>query len=342
MSDSTRNDRDPTATIVGIDEAGYGPLLGPLVVSAVAFDVPASLLGSAQDGGDGPDLWKILSATIARKPNLRRPRLAVADSKLLHGKVETPTGVGLLERAALTFLAVADRRPTTLRGLLRVVCPDVLPALAEYPWYTAADIELPVDCSPGDIATQANALRGNMTGTGVRFLGAWVEVLPEGHFNRLVGATHNKAVVLFTQNARLMQRIADRLGHRTLHIWADRHGGRTSYLRPLMRAFDDAQLEVVDESPERSSYRLTRPCGCWNLRFVTKGETRHLPIALASIFSKYIRELFMACFNRYWCGQMPDLRPTAGYSQDGRRFLSDIGSILERQGLDRTRLVRLL
>jgi len=341
MPDDTDNHGEATATIVGIDEAGYGPLLGPLVVSAVAFEVPASTMPPAGDGG-APDLWKLLSATVTRKPDRRNPRLAVADSKLLHGKVETPSGVGLLERAALTFLAVANRRPATLRGLLRVVAPDAVPALTEYPWYATADIELPVDCSPGDVATQASALGGDMRSAGVRFLGAWVEVLPEGHFNRLVGATRNKAVVLFTQNARLMQRIADRLGRRTLHIRADRHGGRTSYLRPLMKAFDDAQIEVLDESADRSGYRLRRPCGGWDLWFVTKGETHHLPIALASIFSKYLRELFMASFNRYWCGQMPDLRPTAGYSQDGRRFLADIGSLLARQGLDRDRLVRRL
>ncbi len=37
------------AVVAGIDEAGYGPLLGPLVVSAVAFDV-GSHLHFAQGG----------------------------------------------------------------------------------------------------------------------------------------------------------------------------------------------------------------------------------------------------------------------------------------------------
>jgi hypothetical protein len=48
----------------------------------------------------------------------------------------------------------------------------------------------------------------------------------------------------------------------------------------------------------------------------------------------------MACFNRYWTEQVPELRSTAGYYQDGRRFLKDIGPHVRRLGIDKDRLVR--
>ena len=39
-------------------------------------------------------------------------------------------------------------------------------------------------------------------------------------------------------------------------------------------------------------------------------------VALASIVSKTVRELWMDVFNEYWRGRIPGLRPTAGYPSD--------------------------
>jgi ribonuclease HII len=341
MSDAPTT-HDSTVTIVGIDEAGYGPLLGPLVVSATAFDVPVSFLESAKDPAIGPNLWDLLGHSVCKKSIKKDPRLAVADSKKLHGKSDTPLRISLLERAALTFLAQAERNPANLVSLLRIVCPHAVDHLCRYPWYDKAELTLPAECSADDIMVQRNALAGDLAANGVQFRGVWVEALCEGHYNDLVAATHNKASVLFQLNMRLIHRIAERMSGRPLLIWADRHGGRTSYLRPLMNAWPDAEFQVLEESPERSGYKVTRAGVPWTIRFLVEGESYQLPIALASIFSKYIRELFMACFNRYWCGQVPGLRPTAGYYQDGQRFLADIEAVLTRQGLDRKLLVRML
>ena len=342
MADHPGPEHAETSTIVGIDEAGYGPLLGPLVVSAAAFDVPVPILRALQHAGDGPDLWRLLKASIKKTPSRRDPRLAVADSKKLYGKGSPSARLALLERAALTFLTQSGEAPITLRSLLVRLCPQVLEQLSHYPWYADSDLDLPVQCGRDDLATQGNALSSDLAATGVRFRGVWVEVLPEGHFNRLVGATRNKAVVLFGQTLRLVQRIAGAAGSRPLRVWVDRQGGRIGYRRPLMTAFDDVQLDVLEESPERSSYRLTRRPAPWVVRFVRNGETHHLPIALASIISKYVRELFMICFNRYWCAQVSGLRPTAGYYQDGQRFLADIDAAITRQHVDRHWLVRSL
>jgi hypothetical protein len=37
---------------------------------------------------------------------------------------------------------------------------------------------------------------------------------------------------------------------------------------------------------------------------------------------------------------VPQVRPTAGYVQDGRRFLEEIGPVIETEGLDSRELVR--
>jgi len=342
MSEAETTDTRECSTIVGIDEAGYGPILGPLVVSATAFDVPVGIMSALKDPADGPDLWKLLSASVAMKPSRRKPRLAVADSKKLYSGCNSERGLVLLERAAQVFLRQRGEPPATLRELLGHVCPEVCKQLDDYPWYTGGDVSLPVECRWDDLGTQHNAVSSNLAARGIRFRGLWVEVLPEGHFNERVRATRNKSVVLFGLITRLLQRVGEEAGLRPLRAWIDRQGGRVSYAAPLMTAFEDAQLEVIEETPERSSYRLERPHSPWMVRFVEKGESHHLPIALASIYSKYVRELFMICFNRYWAGQVAGLRPTGGYYADGQRFLADIEPALIAQGVDRGRLVRCL
>ncbi len=48
----------------------------------------------------------------------------------------------------------------------------------------------------------------------------------------------------------------------------------------------------------------------------------------------------MGAFNRYFGNLQPDLRPTAGYTTDGRRWVRDAASTLEKVGIDREVLVR--
>ena len=39
-------------------------------------------------------------------------------------------------------------------------------------------------------------------------------------------------------------------------------------------------------------------------------------MALASMLAKYLREVFMRQFNRFWLGHVDGLKPTAGYPGD--------------------------
>ena len=63
-------------------------------------------------------------------------------------------------------------------------------------------------------------------------------------------------------------------------------------------------------------------------------------MALASVYSKYLRELFMHVFNGYWSGQQPGLEPTAGYYTDAQRWLKDAAPSLRRLNVKTDLLVR--
>jgi ribonuclease HII len=58
--------------------------------------------------------------------------------------------------------------------------------------------------------------------------------------------------------------------------------------------------------------------------FEVEAESRHFTVALASMVSKYIREVLMRQFNRYWQKHVPGIKATAGYPVDSHRFLAEI------------------
>ena len=107
-------------------------------------------------------------------------------------------------------------------------------------------------------------------------------------------------------------------------IICDKHGGRNRYGPLLQQQFPSALIEVHGESRAASIYRWGPPEQRIEIRFCTGGES-FLPTALASMASKYLRELAMHALNTYWCGHVTGLRPTAGYPVDARRFKRDIG-----------------
>ena len=317
------------AIVAGIDEAGFGPLLGPLVVTGVAFRVPDSQAHRC--------LWDTLSETCTRPPDRDSRRLAVADSKqLFRGRAD----FSALERPALVMLAVAGQRPRNWRALLEALAPDATAPLDRYPWYAGRNLDLPLSGGVGDIGTRANAVRRNMVEERVELVGVFAEPILEEQFNHLISKTGNKAVAMLGTALRVIDRVLRCAPDPRVRLCVDRLGGRVHYREALQTAFPQFELQILEECPERSAYRLANSSRVCRIEFVAGGEDRHFAIALASVFSKYLRELYMHVFNDYWSGQVTSLRPTAGYYTDARRWLNDAGAELDRRGIDRATLVR--
>ena len=317
------------AVLLGIDEAGYGPLLGPLVVSGVAFRVPDDRIDAC--------LWDTLKASCARRVTKSGRKLAVADSKKLFRSRQT---LGLLERAALVMLAASGHRPRTLREMLGVVAPEATADLDRIPWYAARDVPLPSSDEVGDIDTRANKVRRDAESNRVAMLGVYCEPLTADRYNRLVAGTRNKAVVALGMALRIIDLVTRSAGEETVRVCVDRQGGRTHYRESLMTAMPDCELQIIEESPERSAYQLVAAARRCRIEFVAGGEEHHFVVALASVYSKYLRELYMRLFNGFWCEAAPDLRPTAGYYTDAPRWLGDADEVIRRLSVDRRVLVR--
>lgn len=317
------------AIIAGIDEAGLGPLLGPLVVSGTAFRVPDDAIDTC--------LWKSLGAAYSKRASKTARKLVVADSKKLYKSGQPIT---LLERSLLVTLAAAGRSPQSLRGLLNIVAPGAAEVLDRAPWYARRDLDLPRAGDLGDIPTRANAVARAMGEKRIELLGVYANPLTEYDFNDLVDRTRNKSAVLMSTVFRVLGRILHKTGSERARIYIDRLGGRTRYREPLMTAMPDYKLRIVEESETRSAYELTGRERTLDIEFVVGGDGRHFPIALASMFSKYIRELYMTLLNEYWCKRQTELKPTAGYYNDAVRWLEDAEPAIRKAGVDRSLLVR--
>ncbi len=314
--------------VVGVDEAGYGPLLGPLVVGASVWTVTPELVGT--------DLWQPLEGCIARKRRKGEWRLPIGDSKQIY---QRSGGIGTLERGVLGLARVCGLPCDTADGLLAAlgVSPTDLSGL---PWYADAQLALPRDAKQAASDQLLAQVGGIMATTGVTCRSLLAEVVAEDRYNRRLMQTRNKASVLLEHVLRVIARAVAAAGRGPVCVVVDRLGGRGHYADVLMAAFPARRLRIVGESAARSVYELTDDDTTWTCEFVTGADRQHLPVALASMLAKYVRELLMARFNEYWRRRLPDLAPTAGYYTDAQRFLADIAPLLPCAEVAREEFVR--
>jgi len=403
--------------IAGIDEAGYGPLLGPLCVGMTVLRVQEWSHGDA-----APDLWKLLAAGVCRRAGDKRGRVAVDDSKKLKGPNDRTTRHPLaeLERGVLTFLACIER--ASLLAAVSAVhasaadesapdpsaAPDSAPPRSAglaaddepprhddavnadavlfhrlgaecegHPWYGGEPAALPLSGSADQIAIAANRLRRTLGDAGVSVLDVRCRAIGETAFNSIVERTGTKSAATGAGVTRHLRRVWNRYAaveetcEGGARVVCDAQGGRTDYYEYLSRAIPGSRVTVLEQSARRSRYVVEgrglvpsaetdepgeAPAGddagphgegrgagdarerALTVLFTPEADSGHMTVALASMAAKLTRELMMGRFNRYWCARCPELKPTAGYTLDARRWLGDAAKIVT--AMERRAMVR--
>jgi hypothetical protein len=274
---------------IGTDEAGYGPLLGPLVVAAAVYETDA----------------------LRRAP----PGDGIADSKEVYGR----GGRAALARVLSPYLGMPA--PLSLGGLLArlSVRGDPRPG---YLWYGEV-------CDP--------AAGGGAPPATFRRL--YVNPVCERDFNAGCARWGDKATLLFEETMRVIRRaLEDHPGDAT--IVCDKHGGRNRYAGLLLAELGPTSLLTERETAARSSYRLTLGGRTIRIRFERAADATDRAVALASMAAKYTRELFMEGLNGFFASRVAGLKPTAGYYEDGRRFLGEVRGVLRDLGCPEDSFVR--
>ncbi|MGI9517339.1 MAG: hypothetical protein ACR2NP_09850 [Pirellulaceae bacterium] len=304
--------------IIGTDEAGYGPNLGPLVIGGTLWQVPDSQI----------DLYDALADVIARPEDIDRDddRIPVGDSKSLY---QRSAGIRNLERSALTLISATHEPPEHLLDLFAQIANTTQPQLAAQHTYCWDQVDVPLACNPDDFLENADKIRAQFSREPTCCHSIAAEVVFPDDFNRGLEDCGNKASLLTSKTCSVIRQLLDSLPEdqdKSITVLCDKHGGRGCYAGILQEEMTDSFIRVMHESREESCYRWTDDQGDFEMRFIARGE-RYLPIALASVVAKYLRELSMEAWNRFWQEHLPELVPTAGYPQDARRFKQDIGGL---------------
>jgi len=313
----------------GVDEAGYGPMLGPLCVAQASLSIK-----DWSPGGKAPDLWVILGQAVGQTKRDAKTKIAVGDSKKLKLANSSVSQHPLvhLERAVLAFLGAQDENiPRTDIQLF-----DRLGAkLEDQPWYRGEPIELPLGTNQELLGVDVSHLRTTMHKQGVELVDLQVQAIDVGEFNAIYlrhqskGAATQQGMVHHLQSVQ-----AQRPKFDYTRIVCDRQSGRTRYHQMLSPVF--GQLETHEETARASRYGVGDELG---IVLTPQADDAYFPVALASMAAKLVRELAMMRFNRYWASRQAKLKPTAGYVQDARRWLGDVQGTMTPE--ERKAMVRL-
>jgi len=273
--------------IVGVDENGLGPRLGPLVATAVTLEVEKYRKSALYAFGESIGICDSkVSSGFGRMAAVEGIVLALIDS--LYG--ECPREVDRL------FDLVS------LDGLLqlRTACPrNSAPQCWKVP------VALPVF---GGQVEQGRTVLRKLSRTGIRIRSVRSAITCARVLNTAVKRMGSK----FSVDLSLFERLllcARALLNEDFEAYCGMVGGIRKYPR-YFQHFTQSQIETVKEVRSHSIYRISE---LGLVTFEVDADAHHMPVGLASMLGKYIRELAMERQNQFYLNHEPSLRRVSGY-----------------------------
>ncbi len=315
-------------TIIGLDEAGFGPLLGPLCTGGCSLSLDF-------DPAEGPpNVWDRLSPVVAKSP--RSCEIPVADSKKLKSSSKLPLRHLLSGLVPFVEIATQKEVATDEELLSALSVSDFGPFAAQ-----AVALDGMDGLDAGQRALRRSKLERLMADKNIVVETVRATATHPKRLNELFCELGNKSSANTTLLFALLRSVlVAEKHHANPRVVVDRQGGMMRYQALLGTKFHGAAIETIGETPEISRYCVERDKKSLHIGFERKADSTHFPVALASMAAKTVRELLMNRLNRFFTESKPGLKPTAGYVQDGRRWVADIGDLPDRLGIPRQHLIR--
>ncbi|MEM0925815.1 MAG: hypothetical protein AAGJ83_07240, partial [Planctomycetota bacterium] len=265
--------------LIATDEAGYGPKLGPLVITASIWRLPRSV-----DSKDPTALQACFSKLI-EPIEIERSVLSVDDSKVVfkprsrrnqhHDAGEYPAYF-TLERA--TAAGLRWLHPTTASmGVQAILQPEDINEIGERRWLQGL-LESQIGLEVADpVVSHWNVGDAKLMGIKSRIITA-------SKFNAICETGLNKSDLLSSVTLDLVRRALAVLpddGAECI-VRCDRHGGRRYYSGPLQSVFPESLPMILEENSRESLYRVEEGRFRFQIAFTVKGD-RFAPVAFSSM-----------------------------------------------------------
>lgn len=262
----SKNNVDYLPTVMlGIDENGLGPVMGPLIVTGILADV------NKKDFTWFP---------------------CIEDSKRFF-RSRNPGSLRKLEETVLAvFLAVYGHMPASPGELVKNIC--TIPACTHTRNICSENI--PSRFRHADIRTAKNkgkefALWMQQEQVNIRDINC--RVMCPFYINKFLRKGSSKSFLDFT----LFMHIVEETQVPYCEVIAGKIGGMKRYFPFLKAVFPSLNIQIVEEKKEVSTYLLKNPNKTTRIGFYLNVEKNSFLASLSSIIGKYVRELFMESIN---------------------------------------------
>jgi len=268
--------------LIGIDENGYGPVLGPLIVTS------ASLKLQSESFAPVPDLWRLLG--IKKDPGSNSKGLLVVDSKMVFN-TSRKKELAAEETVLAFFYLCFGFLPESADQFLNVV---IDPSTTTYnPSCFCWKNDLSLQLNPErrrHILQNAEKLRKRAQQKGVTLEKPRCFLLCPSLFNAGL-KSRNKSDLVLEAGLNLIRR------HGTdgqFHACLGKVGGLRYYQEHISALFGpQCTVTPTREEKNNSAYKLNKAGkSVGTITYLQDGEENSFLIALSSFFGKYTRDLF--------------------------------------------------